>query len=72
MKMHRGPICVRHAYLFVEPDAAERAGITRLVDAGKLRATVETVLPLTEARRGHEIIQSGHARGKISLRVLEA
>jgi NADPH:quinone reductase-like Zn-dependent oxidoreductase len=48
------------------------ARIAALVDAGKLRAVVETVLPLAEARRGDEISQSGHARGKISLRVLEA
>jgi hypothetical protein len=35
-------------------------------------AVVENILPLAEAWRGHEISQSGHARGKISLRVLEA
>jgi len=29
---------------------------------------VETVLPLAEARRAHELSQSGHARGKIVLK----
>ena len=31
---------------------------------------VETVLPLAEARRAHELSQSGHARGKIVLKVV--
>jgi len=29
---------------------------------------VETVLPLAEVRRGHELSQSGHARGKIVMK----
>jgi NADPH:quinone reductase-like Zn-dependent oxidoreductase len=61
---------VRHAFVFIEPDPAVLAEMAKLVDAGKLRAVVETVLPLAEARRGQEISQSGHARGKIVLRVL--
>jgi NADPH:quinone reductase-like Zn-dependent oxidoreductase len=61
---------VRHAFVFIEPDPAVLAEMAKLVDAGKLRAVVETVLPLAEARRGQEISQSAHARGKIVLRVL--
>jgi NADPH:quinone reductase-like Zn-dependent oxidoreductase len=61
---------VRQAYFFVEPNSGELAEIAKLVDGGNLKAVVETILPLVEARRAHEISQSGHARGKIVLRVL--
>jgi NADPH:quinone reductase-like Zn-dependent oxidoreductase len=63
---------VRYAYVFIGPNPAALEEMAKLVEAGKLRAVVENNLPLAEARRGHEISQSGHARGKISLRVLEA
>ena len=43
--------------------------IAGLVDEGKLRPHVGTILPLHEARQAHELIQTGHTRGKIVLRV---
>ena len=61
---------VRQAFVFIEPNASQLAEMAKLVDSGKLKAVVETVLPLSEARRGQEISQSGHARGKIVLRVV--
>jgi NADPH:quinone reductase-like Zn-dependent oxidoreductase len=61
---------VRYAYVFIEPNPAVLAELAQLIDAGKLRAVVETILPLAEARRGQEISQSGHARGKIALQVV--
>jgi NADPH:quinone reductase-like Zn-dependent oxidoreductase len=61
---------VRQAYVFIEPNAFELTEIAKLVDSGKLRSVVETILPLSAARRGQEISQSGHARGKIVLRVV--
>jgi NADPH:quinone reductase-like Zn-dependent oxidoreductase len=63
---------VRQAYVFIQPNASRLAEIAALVDSGKLRAAVETLLPLADARRAHEISQSGHARGKIVLRVTAA
>ena len=61
---------VRQAYVFIQPNASRLAEIAALVDSGKLRAAVETILPIADARRAHEISQSGHARGKIVLRVV--
>jgi NADPH:quinone reductase-like Zn-dependent oxidoreductase len=61
---------VRQAFVFIEPNAAQLAVLANLVDSGKLKAAVETVLPLSDARRAHELSQSGHARGKIVLRIL--
>lgn len=45
------------------------AQIAMLVDSGKLKAIVETIVPLSEARRAQELSQTGHARGKIVLKV---
>ncbi len=64
------PTGVRHAQVFVQPNAKQLSEIAMLVDTGKLRAIVETVLPLAEAHRAQEINEAGHTRGKIVLRVV--
>ncbi len=38
---------------------------------GKLRSIVNTIVPLAEARRAHELSQTGHVRGKIVLRIAQ-
>ena len=60
---------VRQASVFVQPSAAQLTELAKLVDSGKLKPVVETVLPLSEARRAHELSQTGHTRGKIVLEV---
>jgi NADPH:quinone reductase-like Zn-dependent oxidoreductase len=45
------------------------AKIAKLVVSGQIKVHVETVLPLHEARKALEMSQSGHARGKIVLKV---
>ena len=58
--------------------AAARSGnavlhrIAELVDEGRLRPDVGTILPLHEARQAHELIQTGHTRGKIVLHVSDS
>jgi len=64
------PAGARHAQVFVQPNATQLSEIAKLVDAGKVRAVVETVLPLAEARRAQELNETGHTRGKIVLRVI--
>ena len=44
------------------------AKINRLVESGKLKVRVATVLPLTEVKKAHQLSSSGHADGKIILR----
>ena len=51
------------------PMAAELATIASLIDSGDLLPVVDTVLPLTQARRAHVLSETGHTRGKIVLRV---
>ena len=59
---------VRSAF-FSHPSSSQLSEIAKLVDAGKLKPVVETVLPLSDARRAHELNETGHARGKIVLKV---
>jgi len=61
---------VRQAFVFTQPNAAQLAEIAQLADAQKLKAIVQTVLPLSDATRGQELSQRGHTRGKIVLRVI--
>jgi NADPH:quinone reductase-like Zn-dependent oxidoreductase len=61
---------VRQAFVFIQPDAAVLAELAKLADAGKLRPSLEAVLPLAEARRAQELSQGGHVRGKIALKVV--
>jgi NADPH:quinone reductase-like Zn-dependent oxidoreductase len=60
---------VRGIMCTVQPDGAQLSAIAKLIDSAKLRPTIDRILPLSEARRAHELSQNGHARGKIVLRV---
>lgn len=60
------------AYVFVQPNAEQLTQIAGLIDGGIVKPVVETVFPLAEARQAHALIQAGHTRGKIVLRVTEA
>ncbi len=51
----------------VEPDAPALSTLAELVDAGKLRVHVEHALALEEAPKAHELIETGHTKGKIVL-----
>jgi NADPH:quinone reductase-like Zn-dependent oxidoreductase len=62
---------VRQAFVMSEANSAQLAAIAKLVDAEKLKAVVETILPLSDATRGQELSERGHTRGKIVLRVIE-
>src|SRR3984893_7628061 len=60
---------VRAALLGVQPNGAQLAEITKIIEAGRLAPVINRILPLSEVRRAHELSQSGHVRGKIVLRV---
>jgi NADPH:quinone reductase-like Zn-dependent oxidoreductase len=61
---------VRGAGLLVQANPAQLAEIAGLVDSGKFKVFVDAVFPLAEAAKAHELIETGHARGKIVLRVV--
>ena len=62
---------VRGMMCSVQPDGAQLSKIAKFIDSAKLRPTIDRILPLSEARRAHELSESGHVRGKIVLRVKE-
>lgn len=56
-------------YFVVEPNREQLTEITRLVDAGELRAEIDSVYPLDEARAAFERSLQPGKRGKVVLRV---
>ena len=58
---------VRGIMSTVQPNGARLNAIAKLIDSAKLRPMIDRILPLTEARRAHELSQNGHTRGKIVL-----
>jgi NADPH:quinone reductase-like Zn-dependent oxidoreductase len=60
---------VRGIMCSVQPNGAQLSKVAKLIDSAKLRPTIDRVLPLSEARRAHELSARGHVRGKIVLRV---
>jgi NADPH:quinone reductase-like Zn-dependent oxidoreductase len=62
---------VRAKTLMTQSDGKELAQIAAIIDEKQIKPIVTTVLPLTDARKAHEMSESLHARGKIVLRVTE-
>lgn len=60
---------IQAAWLFYQPSAEQLAEINQLIDEGKLKIHVETVLPLTEVKKAHQLSQSRRTRGKIVLQI---
>src|SRR5438093_7216094 len=56
------------AMVAVMPNPDQLAEINRLLESGKWKVRVATVLPLAEVKKAHQISASGHADGKIILR----
>jgi NADPH:quinone reductase-like Zn-dependent oxidoreductase len=60
---------VRAAFVAGHPNGAQLAEIANIIDSGKLAPVINRILPLSEARRAHELSKSGHTHGKIVLRI---
>ncbi|MGH3034542.1 MAG: NADP-dependent oxidoreductase [Gaiellaceae bacterium] len=61
---------IRALYFVVEPNREQLVELARLVDRGDVRATIDEVFPLADARRAFERSLGGNRRGKIVLRVV--
>ena len=62
---------VRSVWFIVEPNRGQLIQIGALIDAGKIRPIIDTILPLSQARQAYEQGAQGHTRGKIVLRVTD-
>lgn len=61
---------VRQAYVYSSPPVGKTlTELAALVDAGLVRPHVSAVLPLADIRRAHELVESGHTRGKLVIQV---
>src|SRR3954469_10619426 len=60
---------IRTALHVTEPNPDELGRIADLIAAGDLRVEIQEVIPIAEARRSHELSESGHVRGKLVLAV---
>lgn len=59
----------RFVWFIVEPSGEQLRAIGDLIDAGQIQPVVSQVFPLAEAREAWKTAASGHARGKVVLRV---
>lgn len=65
------PLGLRAAFMVVEADQAGMREIAALAEAGLLRPEIDTVLPLEEAAKAHELGDSRRTTGKIVLSVTD-
>jgi len=63
---------LRPVWFVVEPNREQLIQIGALIDAGRIRPIIVTVLPLSQARQAYEQGAKGHTRGKIVLRVVDS
>jgi NADPH:quinone reductase-like Zn-dependent oxidoreductase len=63
---------VRASGMLAQAKPTDLTEIASFIDSGTVKPVVSTVLHLAEARQAHELLEAGHTRGKIVLRVVEA
>lgn len=63
---------VRQAYITSAPPVSQTlTEVAALVDGGKLKPVVSTILPLQDIRKAHELIEAKHVYGKLVLQVVK-
>ena len=60
---------VKSAWVYCKSNAQQLVEISGLIAAGKFKTYVETVLPIAEVKKAHQLSQSGRTRGKIVLQI---
>lgn len=60
---------VQAEMIHLVPNAEQLAEITELASDGKLKTSVEKILPFSEIKKAHKLSEAGHVRGKIILKV---
>ena len=61
----------RGSIMLVKPDVKELDELAKLIEAKKLKCVVSETVPLAEAKRAHELSETGHTQGKIVLQVVK-
>ncbi|MCB0418889.1 MAG: NADP-dependent oxidoreductase [Bdellovibrionales bacterium] len=60
---------VHYRYLFMHPDGEQLAQIGKLIEDGKVKAKVDKVFDLDKVSDAFSYLETGHAKGKVVLRV---
>lgn len=60
---------IRAGFMLVEPDRSGLQAVADLVNSGKLRVLIDTVVPLEDAAKAHALGETGRTTGKIVLSV---
>jgi NADPH2:quinone reductase len=60
---------IHPSYVLVWPDGEQLEELGDLVESEQLVVHLHEVVPLAEAARAHELLENGHVRGKVVLRV---
>jgi len=63
---------IRGKVIMAHPDAKVLEELAKLIEAKKIRPIVSLTLPLAEAAKAHQQIETAHTRGKVVLKVAEA
>jgi NADPH:quinone reductase-like Zn-dependent oxidoreductase len=65
------PAGVQGKIIGVQPNADSLRAITAFIDSGQLKTLVQQIIPLSEARQAHELLEAGLSKpGKVILQVL--
>jgi len=56
--------------VFMHPSGTELAELAMLIDAGKLKVTLDRAFPFAEIDDAFAYLEKGHAKGKVVVRMV--
>jgi NADPH:quinone reductase-like Zn-dependent oxidoreductase len=60
---------VAYSFLFVRPDGAQLAEISKLLEAERIQPVIDKVFPFEQAKEALDYLAQGHAKGKVVVRM---
>jgi alcohol dehydrogenase len=61
---------MHYQFFFMHPSGKQLRKIAALIDAGELRTVVDRVFPFAQAKDALAYVESGHAKGKVVIRMV--
>ena len=58
-----------YSFLFVRPDGEQLTGISKLIEAEKIKPVIDKVFPFAETQDALDWLQRGHAKGKVVVKI---
>lgn len=60
---------VSYQYYYMRPDGKQLSRITQYIEQGQIKPVIDRIFPFEEAQQAIEYSESGHAKGKIILKI---